>query len=325
MTQPSNSLSLVADVGGTNTRVALADGPRLLTATVEKVPNRNAESLAALLDAYVRAKGVDCVAAAVAIAGPVHNGRGTLTNLDWSMDCDTLAVITKAETVAVLNDLQAQAHALGCIAQGNLRAILPGQISEPGAVRLVIGIGTGFNAALALKLGQSRVVPPSECGHVTMPVQNEADLRLVQFVGKSRGFTSVEDVQSGRGIENIDAWHADEAGKATDRTAAEIMTAAKKGEARALKTVETFVQIMGRVAGDLALVHLPFGGIYYIGGVARAMTPYLERFNFSQHFHNKGRFADFMARFPVNLVEDDFAALAGLSAHLDDLRKNQNS
>ena len=34
MTQPSNSLSLVADVGGTNTRVALADGDVLREGTV---------------------------------------------------------------------------------------------------------------------------------------------------------------------------------------------------------------------------------------------------------------------------------------------------
>ena len=325
MTQPASSLSLVADVGGTNTRVALADGARLLTDTVEKVPNRQADSLAALLEAYVADRSVDCAAAAVAIAGPVHNGRGTLTNLDWSMDCDTLATISKAETVAVLNDLQAQAYALGRIADENLRPILPGQQADPVAARLVIGIGTGFNAALALSTGQSRVVPASECGHVTMPVRNAADLRLVQFIERATGFASVEDVQSGRGVENIHAWHLHEAGDDTRHSAADIMAAADQGDEMALKTVETFVQLMGRVAGDLALVHLPFGGIHYIGGVARAMTPYLDRFDFARHFHDKGRFSDFMARFPVKLVEDDFAALAGLSAHLDALRKSRNS
>ena len=162
MTQPSNSLSLVADVGGTNTRVALADGPRLLTATVEKVPNRNAESLAALLDAYVRAKGVDCVAAAVAIAGPVHNGRGTLTNLDWSMDCDTLAAISKAETVAVLNDLQAQAYALGRIADENPRLQYALQARALGEHRLNDGLGLFGAVGSSTRFAEYASDAPSE-------------------------------------------------------------------------------------------------------------------------------------------------------------------
>lgn len=321
MTQPANSLSLVADVGGTNTRVALAEGTRLLTDTVQKIPNHKADSLAEVLEGYIASRAVACSAAAVAIAGPVHDGRGTLTNLDWSMDRDTLAALSGAGTVAVLNDLQAQAFALGHIEDGNLRPILPGQPADAEAARLVIGIGTGFNAALALPVGDGRVVPASECGHVTMPVRSEADLRLAQFVGKSHGFTSVEDVQSGRGVEHIHAWHAAEAGREIKRSAAEIMAAAADGDSLALGTVESFVQLMGRIAGDLALVHLPFGGVFFIGGVARAMTPYLDRFGFEEHFRDKGRFADFMGRFPVLLVEDDFAALAGLSRHLDDLQK----
>ena len=321
MTHPKNVLSLVADVGGTNTRVALADGERLLTETVRKVPNREASSLADLLQAYVRAERVDCAAAAVAIAGPVRDGRGTLTNLNWSMDRDTLASIAKAETVAVLNDLQAQAFALGEISGDNLNNLLPGQPAASDAARLVIGIGTGFNAALALSTAKGHVVPASECGHVTMPVRSKADLRLASFVGKTTGFTSVEDVLSGRGVEHVYAWQAHEAGRDEKLSAAEVMERAEAGDGLALSAVETFVGLMGRVAGDLALVHLPFGGVYLIGGVARAMTPYLDRFGFSESFHDKGRFTDFMARFPVSLVEDDFAALSGLAAHLAEVRK----
>ena len=321
MTHPKNVLSLVADVGGTNTRVALADGERLLTETVRKVPNREASSLADLLQTYVRDENVDCAAAAVAIAGPVRDGRGTLTNLNWSMDRDTLASIAKAETVAVLNDLQAQAFALGEISTDNLNNVLPGQPAASDAARLVIGIGTGFNAALALSTAKGHVVPASECGHVTMPVRSEADLRLASFVGKTTGFTSVEDVLSGRGVEHVYAWQAHEAGRDEKLSAAEVMERAEAGDGLALNAVETFVGLMGRVAGDLALVHLPFGGVYLIGGVARAMTPYLDRFGFSESFHDKGRFTDFMARFPVSLVEDDFAALSGLAAHLAEVRK----
>ena len=39
MTHPANSLFLVADIGGTNTRVALADGRRILPTTIRRYSN----------------------------------------------------------------------------------------------------------------------------------------------------------------------------------------------------------------------------------------------------------------------------------------------
>ena len=63
--------------------------------------------------------------------------------------------------------------------------------------------------------------------------------------------------------------------------------------------------------------HLPFGGIYLIGGVARAFQPYLERFDFAGAFRDKGRFAGFMGNFAVSVIEDDYAALTGCAVYLE--------
>lgn len=318
MTYAANTLSLVADVGGTNTRVALADGPVLLTDTIEKVRNADADSLGDLLEAYVQSKNVDCRAAAVAIAGPVHDGKGTLTNLDWSMDEETLARITGAEKAAVLNDLQAQAYALETISPDHLRPVIKGQHAAPEAARLVIGAGTGFNAALALHAPGGRIVPASECGHISLPILTDEDFRLSQFLKNLHGFTSVEDVLSGRGVEHIHRWLSHEAGETARPSTADIMANVQSGDALATRTVETYVRLMGCVAGDLALVHLPFGGVYLIGGVARAMSAYFDRFGFESSFQSKGRFTEFMTRFPVSVIEDDFAALTGLASRLRD-------
>ena len=135
----SDILSLVADVGGTNTRVALARGPLLLADSVTKYPNVEFDSLASVLETYVSAKTVDCAAAAVAIAGPVRNGRGTLTNLDWSIDSETLARIAKADLSPVLNVLQAQGYATGRVAPENLHPVIKRSAQSDGT-RLVIGI-----------------------------------------------------------------------------------------------------------------------------------------------------------------------------------------
>lgn len=317
--RPADLYSLVADIGGTNTRVSLAHGPDLLADTIRRYRNAEYGSLEAVLEAYVAAEGgVDCRAASVAIAGPVRDGRGSLTNLDWAIDEETLARATKAETVAVLNDLQAQGHALGRIAQENLRTIVSGPTAPDDATRLVIGVGTGFNVAPVHSFGAIRLVAAAEAGHETLPIRSDEDLRLVRFIEKkAHGFASVEDVLSGRGLARLYAWLGAEAGDPRDADAAAIMKDCADGtDPRAEAAVATFVRFLGSVAGNQALVHLPFGGIYLAGGVARAMVPWLERFGFAESFRDKGRFGTFLRDFPVHVIEDDYAALTGSAAHL---------
>lgn len=313
-----NTLSLVADVGGTNTRVALADGARLLPETVRKYPNSEYAGLETVLRTYIEDEDdVDCTAAAVAVAGPVRDGRGELTNLDWTFDRDTVARATRAERVSVLNDLQAQGHAVGVIAADKLGTIIEGPAAEPQAAKLVIGVGTGFNIAPVYEAPGGRIVPPSEAGHANIPLRTDEELRLLRFIETVHGFPGVEDVLSGRGLERVYAWRRAEAGDPAEKRAADIMADCRDGtDPAAVEAVEWFVRILGTVAGNLSLIHLPFGGVFLIGGVARAMTPYFERFGFADAFRDKGRFSGFMKNFGVSIIEDDFAALNGLANHL---------
>lgn len=319
----NDATALVADIGGTNTRVGLAAGPDLLPETIRKFRNSDHATLEDVLRAYLAECGaLDCQAASVAIAGPVRDGKGTLTNLDWTIDRDTLAAATGAAFTAVLNDLQAQGHALGRIAPENLRQVVRGEAGAPNASQLVIGVGTGFNVAPVHNVGNARLVAPSEAGHGNLPVLTADDLRLCQYIEALHGFTSVEDVLSGRGLERVYAWLGEEAGDPRQIPAAEIMgRMGKDGHPRSARAVEVFVRILGRVAGNQALDHLPFGGVFLAGGVARAMAPYFGRFGFEKAFRDKGRFTDFMGQFGVWVIEDDFAALAGSAAHLDRLSR----
>lgn len=321
---PANALSLVADIGGTNTRVALANGTTLLPETVRRYRNSGYPGLETVLRQYISEEGdVDCKGACVAVAGPVRDGVGTMTNLDWTIDKDTLRRATKADTVAILNDLQAQGHALGYVEDKNISCIIESQTPETpsaNAVRLVIGVGTGFNAAPVFETYAGRFVAPSECGHANLPIRNEAELELCKFVENAHGFPAVEDVLSGRGLERVYLFLGTQDGDPREKSAADIMQSVNNGDdPRADETVRVFVKILGTVAGNLSLIQLPFGGVFMVGGVARAMTPHLERFGFAQAFRDKGRFAGFMQNFAVSVIEDDYAALTGCASHLNGL------
>jgi glucokinase len=312
-----NIPSLVADIGGTNTRVALADGKVIRQESIRRFRNADYAGLETILRQYLDdARIPDCAGACVAAAGPVRDGVATMTNLSWTIDASTLTRATGAEKTAILNDLQAQGQALGHIAEDKLACVIAAP-SQPHAAKLVVGAGTGFNAAPVHETPWGRVVAASECGHINMPVRTEADLRLARFVETAHGFPGVEDVLAGRGLERLYAFVRAESGNPGEMAAADIMAALAKDDPQAVETGKLYVRLLGSEIGNLALIHLPFGGIYLIGGVARAFQPYLERFDFAGAFRDKGRFAGFMGNFAVSVIEDDYAALTGCAVYLE--------
>lgn len=311
----ADPLLLVADIGGTNTRVAMARGHAVLPDTIRRYSNDDFPDLAPVLRRYRdETGGASPDAACVAVAGPVAEGRAELTNRAWSIDTARLLRATDAPAGAILNDLQAQGHALDDLKPEDCLPIVDAPVAPTGA-RLVIGIGTGFNASPVHRLGPDRYVPAGEAGHASLPVRTEAELRLGTFISTTHGFAAVEDVLSGRGLEQVYRWLASEAGSADEFHAAEIM-ARVDTDPRAEATVQVFLRIFGTVAGNLSLIHLPLGGVYIVGGVARAMARHFGPMGFVEAFRDKGRFAGFMGNFAVTLVTDDVAALTGCAAHL---------
>lgn len=320
MTQNS-TLTLVADVGGTNTRVALAEGPRVIADSVQRFANDDFKHLEDVLLGYQSAQGiVGCSAACVAMAGPVAGGTARLTNRDWSIDTHRLSATTGAATTAILNDLQAQGHAVGHLKDTAVRPIItaahPAPVDRAHAARLVIGIGTGFNIAPVFLTEPKRLVPPSEAGHALLPVVTEADAALARALSDDEDGAVIEDALSGRGIVAIDRHCGRAFGADGDRSGPQIIAALEAGEPHATATAAMVTRMMGLVAGNLALTVLPYGGIYLIGGVARAFAPYLSGASFTQAFGNRGRFSDFMAQFDIATIDDDYAALTGCAAHV---------
>ncbi|WP_146585666.1 glucokinase [Puniceibacterium confluentis] len=320
MADTKDIIAVVADIGGTNTRVALTRGTVVQTDSIRRYRNADHAGLTEVLAQYLDAQSASPDAACVAMAGPVRDGVGRLTNLDWTVDRDVIAQATHARTVAVLNDLQAQGHALDHLTTDSLTRLMPGRAASDHAAKLVIGVGTGMNAAPVFRLGGQTLVPPSESGHITLPLQTEEELRLMAFIARKHGTPGVEDVLSGRGFERVYAWLCEEDGGDEPLDANTIMQAVGTGSnPRADRAVEVFTRMLGRVAGNLALINLPFGGIYLCGGVARHFGPHLLDKGFAQAFCDKGRFSDFMKQFPVHLVTDDYAALTGSACHLAEI------
>lgn len=318
MPHPADSLFLVADIGGTNTRVALSDGVTVLPDTIRRFRNAEYAGLEACLHEFIEGQnGIVPKAACVDVAGPVKDGHARLTNLDWDISVASIAAATGTDNVALLNDLQAQGYALEHIAPEDLHSVRVGEKASPNAAKLVVNVGTGFNATPVFSTGDGWLVATSESGHANMPARTAADLRLCSFIEARHGFAAIDDVLSGRGLVRIYSWLAHEAGETKAPSSADIIAGCQTGEdPLAVETVRTFTRLLGMVTANLALIQLPFGGIYLVGGLSSAILPFMHDFGFENAFRDKGRFASFMDGFPMFVVQDDYAALKGCAAYL---------
>jgi len=163
---------LVADVGGTNSRLAQASKLGLDRSTIQHFQNDEFASFEDVIEAYLEGKKLDAVTSScVAMAGPISDGQGTVTNRGWKISIEALNNVTGCQHSILLNDLTALGHAVGYLPDEQLTKIS----GDDGPVytnrqSLVIGIGTGFNTCPVIAAADGNVCMEVEAGHVGLPI-----------------------------------------------------------------------------------------------------------------------------------------------------------
>jgi glucokinase len=190
---------MVADIGGTNTRLAFA--PPGETTLVQLRSFRNAEfaSFEDLISVFLPDNAVLIDDFVVAMAGRVVGNSGRMTNLDWVIDGKALSERLGGTNVHVINDLTALGHATLQLKRGQLIPIVD-QSAETSNQRqaLVVGIGTGFNVSPVVETTSRFVCPAVEAGHTSLYASITAELDRLK-PGLSHCFNTVEALFSGRG------------------------------------------------------------------------------------------------------------------------------
>ncbi len=317
MTQENQNYSLVADVGGTNTRVALAQGLHVDRDTIKRYPNESYESLETILALYMTEMDLKTVeAACIAIAGPVSNGHAKMTNLNWSIDEAVISKTCGTQRAALINDLQAHGYALGHSADEDYRTVHKSQ-NDPQGAKLVINIGTGFNIAPVYETAAGRYVAISEAGHSRMFDLTAVKPELAAYIDEQKGFASIEEVLSGRGLATLYKFLTRFENLPELKPAEIFENALKEPESKENEAFSLFCTIMAKAAGNYALMFLPAGGIYLVGGVAQKINSHLHLFDFSKHFSDKGRSSHMIKDISVYAVNDDYAALTGSAAYIN--------
>lgn len=294
---------LLADVGASHSRLALATPAGLRAGTVRRVENARYRGFGAVVTDFLDGRRVTAVCAGV--AGPVRGGAARLTNLDWIIDAGEVAQASGAARVRLMNDLQAQAMALDDLPAAAFVPILPGA-PDAGGARMVMGLGTGSNIAVAHRGAGGLFVPPAEAGHSSLPHMDADTNRLIAAVATEAAHKPYEALLSGPGLVRLHRLRCGVAARGPD-----ILAAFQAGEPEARATLLLFTRLLGTVMGNLALSQMATGGVFLIGGLARALAPHLAGLGLAGSFAEKGPYAAIMRDMPVTLIDDDSAALTG--------------
>ncbi len=313
------SFVLVGDIGGTHARLAVLD---LQEGRFEAPPSTFACSgypdLDTLLAAYLATLGPAPwpMQAAVAVAGPVREGVAHQTNLAWSVSEASLRRVGFSRGV-VINDFEALALAAPGMAETDKVTIGPAASpSRPGTVA-VLGPGTGLGAAAYCVDARGSAVLVTEGGHIGFSPSDEVELEVWRILARRFGRVSLERVLSGPGLVNLHGALSEIAGRATaDASPAELLAAAKAGDAAASATVERFCSILGAAAGDFALAYGAVGGVLLAGGIAPRMLDALAAGGFRAAFERKGRLSGYLSDILTEVVTHPYLALLGAAESL---------
>jgi glucokinase len=308
-------LSLVGDIGGTNSRFGLVEHGSMAVRDVEAQKNDNFPSLEASIAHYLKRCGVSSLhAAAIAVAAPVDREVIRLTNRDWSFSAASLKAVSKAQSFRLLNDFEALAYSLPHIAEEDVVQI-GGVKSDKPQVKVVLGPGTGLGMAALAPLPQGGWMPiPGEMGHITLPVINAEELALRDKIVGIGKFAEVEDVLTGPGL--LALYRAVSASPTLETPESVLQAALTGDDKNAVKTLDHFMTFLVRLAGDAAMSLQARGGVYLAGGIAPSLVEKLKAPKFRAIFEDKGRIANIMKPIPLYVITDKFPAFKGCAAAL---------
>jgi glucokinase len=320
MTRADNA-RLLGDVGGTNARFAWQASGSAEPSQLAAYACAQFDSLESVLRHYLAQHGLPMPAqAAIGIANPVLGDWVQMTNRDWHFSIEALRRALGLRRLKLLNDFAALAWSLPTLQAHELRAVGGGS-GVPGGALALLGPGTGLGVSALVQGADARqLVLSGEGGHITLAATDDVEAAVLAWLRREFGHVSAERALSGPGLENLyRAWGAVHGLTLAPLSAPKISQRALAGVDAACDAVlELFFGLLGNVAGNLALTLGATGGVYIGGGIVPRLGDRIERSRFRERFEAKGRFAGYLARIPVWVIQaGGLPALRGAARALD--------
>ena len=317
---------LVADVGGTNARFAVAsDEGSISLATrysVDQYPSIE-QALSAFLDEVLaHGYGDTPDAACFALAGPIEGDEVRFTNSTWVASRSRLSRALGGSAVVFLNDFAAIGHAIPHLESTDW-VQMGGGASRVDYPIVVLGPGTGLGVCTLVGTKHGVTVIEGEGGHADFAPTNKEEALVLDVLSARFGRVSIERLLSGDGLLNIygalmelERLSSGQSGGSVVADPSDVSALALAGsDPVAVRALTMFCNILGSVAGNLALTLGAKAGVYIAGGIPGRILSFLETSDIRARFEAKGRFQSYLQNIPLRVVIKEDLGLLG-AAHV---------
>jgi glucokinase len=311
----STATRLVADVGGTNSRLALFDPASdqlyAISTYVNRDHSRFEDIIGLWLEALDHPAPTNCC---IAVAAPPAADRVTMINMDWSFSCRELAALFGFSHLQWINDFEANAYSLPHLTSSDLVTLRDGSYSaKPLAV---VGPGTGLGGATFENIAGRPHVRASEPGHMGLAAATTLELELLSLLLRMHGEVHTELLVSGPGLQRLYRTLAQiHDQEAQELTPADISRRALAGEdTLSVTALSVYCGLLGSVCGDFVLANGAYGGLYLAGGIIPQIIPFLKESEFEQRFDAKGAMGEHLRQVALHVITTSQPGLIG-AAH----------
>jgi len=309
--------TLVADIGGTNARFAIADDGD--SQDIHELRCADFPTLETALEHYLdRLGGSRPRRAAIAVATPITGDQVKMTNHVWSFSIRAVRQRLDLDELRVINDFTALALSVPRLRADDLRQV-GGGAPVPAAAIALIGPGTGLGASGLIPCGGRHVPLQSEGGHVTYGATTRRESEVLAVIGRRYDHVSAERLISGPGLVNLYTAIAEvEGAKPEQLRPPDISARAIAGGCPLCRqALDMFCAMLGTVAGNLVLTLGARGGVYIGGGIVPKLGDYFASSPFRARFEQRGRFSTYLAAVPSYVIQARLPALRGAAAAFD--------
>jgi glucokinase len=307
---------MVADVGGTHTRIALFDPAanelRALTIYRNREHARFEDVIALWLEALEESAPRHCC---IAVAAPPSGDRVSMVNMHWSFSCREIAGRFGFRRFRRINDFESNAYALPHLGAADTETLQGRCTDQPGKLA-AMGPGTGLGGATLEWLGGTPRATACEPGQMGLSPATAMELELFRLLLLRHRDIHAELLVSGPGLQRIHAGLAELRGeRAEELIPAEISARALSGADELCgAALSAFCALLGSACGDFVLGSGAYGGLYLAGGIVPGMIPFLRASAFRQRFREKGAMCERLAGVPIRVITRALPGLLG-AAH----------
>jgi len=313
---------LAADMGATKTNMALIqfEGEKFSFLKESKYKTKDfTDALQMIVEFLEGSKSPDLIS--FGVAGPVQNGKVSITNLSWQIDCAEISKHSN-KPVYIVNDLEATAYGLAMLSKEDFHILYEPKKKIEGNIAL-IAPGTGLGEAGLFWDGSFYHPFANEGGHCDFAPRNELDMELHAHLHRKFGHVSWERVISGPGIlsifeflrikdRHVPAWLSE---KMLAHNPSIVITDNAEETAICKETMDIFLRFLAIESANLALKLKAMGGLFIGGGIVPDILRLVNADTFIKSFQDFGRMKFLLKDIPVKIIMNEKTALIGAACY----------